>query len=122
MNQRNKLHYYPCECSIINYKDCKDFVCDDIPSETINDRNCICFPIICSIGIVFDIITCIPFSVYSSHQKCKKCYSPKNNISVAIITQPSVKDSLPSYEFVINNQNINNHNTVQIIVDLPPSY
>ncbi len=125
MEPRNKLHYYPCECSIINYEDYKNFVCNDESSETINDRNCICFPIICSIGIIFDIVTCIPFSFYSSYQKCKKCtkcYVQKNKVSVAIIKHHSLNDSLPSYEFTINNTNEINNTITQIVLDRPPSY
>jgi hypothetical protein len=122
---------YPGKFSVTNYKNCKDFVCDNVQSGIVNDHNCICFPIICSIGIVFDIITCTPLTVYSSYKKCKKCTKcgdHKNKVSVSIIKQPRLNDSLPSYEFAINNMNTrnnictNNYNTNQIIVDCPPSY
>lgn len=93
----NNMKYYPCECSINNYISCSEFVFDGVSkSGLINDRNCFCCPILCGIAVVFDIFTCIPFSVYTSYKKCKNCNCKKNKITIITIdTQPKYNNYQP---------------------------
>jgi hypothetical protein len=126
MSCSNKVEFYPGECSVDICIGCTEFMCDGMSkNNTINDGNCICFPIICGIGIVFDIITCVPYSFYTSYKKCKPyCCKGVNKVAIAVIKQPKIQDlGLPSYQFAIRDVNDTyNQNIVHIIIDSPPSY
>jgi len=126
MSGNKESKFSPFKCSIDNIIGCNKYICNGHSNgNIINDSNCICFPLFCSVGIIFDVVTCIPFSFYKSYKKLESCSSKRaNKVSIAIIQQPTIKiDALPSYQFAISNVNdIYTQNTVQVIIDSPPSY
>ena len=106
VGDNNKMKYYPFECSVNTCVSCSEFVCDGVSnSGLINDKNCMCCPLLCGIFMVFDIFTCIPFSVYSSYKKCTNCNCKKNKITiVTAATTATAATAATASMFVVNNQ------------------